>query len=235
MAIESLKLAIDHMHYIEAMLEKAKEELWDALTDVPGHITGSIQERNEMIRYLYWRFPEIPATWIAAVFGLNTYQVTQIAGKAVIPIKCEACGVQLTVNSRTEANELLRKQRIRSKRKDRNWRFLCPSCWEKEREEDRKKSIAEREAMEKRLCELRTMPYHEYLKTPEWQARRLEHLRSVNFRCQVCNRNDLPLHVHHRTYEHRGEERFKDLIVLCEQCHKLFHDQGKLLKGDEDQ
>jgi hypothetical protein len=31
------------------------------------------------------------------------------------------------------------------------------------------------------------------------------------------------LEVHHNTYERYGDESTFDLIVLCEQCHELFH------------
>jgi hypothetical protein len=75
---------------------------------------------------------------------------------------------------------------------------------------------------------LRTMPYGEYLQSAEWQARRVEHLRVCGYRCQVCNAADLMLDVHHRTYERRGAESFADLIVLCRECHDLFHGAGKL-------
>ena len=71
------------------------------------------------------------------------------------------------------------------------------------------------------------MPYADYLQTPEWQARRKVMLRQAGYRCQVCNTDRL-LHVHHRTYERRGMEQPADLITLCGDCHKLFHDNGKL-------
>lgn len=78
----------------------------------------------------------------------------------------------------------------------------------------------------RRLSELRSMPYADYLQTPEWQRRRDLHRESALSRCQLCNkksRRGLALHVHHRTYERRGSERFSDLIVLCEGCHRHFH------------
>jgi 5-methylcytosine-specific restriction endonuclease McrA len=80
-----------------------------------------------------------------------------------------------------------------------------------------------------RMRFLVTMPYRDYLKTPEWHERRKEHLVKAFCRCQVCNASQIRLEVHHRTYERRGYERYEDLIVLCDKCHKLFHEQGKLL------
>lgn len=75
-----------------------------------------------------------------------------------------------------------------------------------------------------RLHELRTMPYDEYLQTPEWLERRAQALDRAERRCQVCNTPNA-LNVHHRTYERRGNERPGDLTVLCEGCHQLFHDK----------
>jgi hypothetical protein len=73
--------------------------------------------------------------------------------------------------------------------------------------------------------ELAEMHYADYLLTPEWKARRQAVLEWAAQACQVCCRKDR-LHVHHRTYVRRGVERPSDLIVLCADCHGLFH--GKL-------
>lgn len=77
---------------------------------------------------------------------------------------------------------------------------------------------------EKRLQELRTMPYQAYLQTPEWQEKRDQALESAGHRCQLCNSDD-SLNVHHRSYERRGNEESSDLTVLCRACHSLFHDR----------
>ena len=75
-----------------------------------------------------------------------------------------------------------------------------------------------------RISALRCMPYQEYLRTPEWLARREQAVAFAEGRCQLCNQAG-ELHVHHRTYERRGAELPKDLIVLCAHCHALFHDK----------
>lgn len=72
--------------------------------------------------------------------------------------------------------------------------------------------------------QLRSMPYQEYLKTPEWNIRRRGALHAAGSRCQLCNRQDKKLHVHDRTYERRGLEHPADLTVLCRRCHARFHD-----------
>lgn len=74
------------------------------------------------------------------------------------------------------------------------------------------------------ITALKEMPYPDYLLTPHWQKIKSIALRHAEYRCMVCN-SALPLHVHHRTYERRGEERPSDVIALCEQCHGKFHDK----------
>jgi hypothetical protein len=76
----------------------------------------------------------------------------------------------------------------------------------------------------RRLCAL---PYEVYLRTPYWEiVRGWAYYRAAG-RCQLCNmpQSKIPLHVHHRTYDHLGEETQhpKDVIVLCKGCHERFH------------
>jgi len=72
------------------------------------------------------------------------------------------------------------------------------------------------------LMRLRTMPYEEYLQTPEWIEKREQTLERDGHRCRVCNSRE-KLHVHHRTYARRGNEDLNDLTTLCETCHEEFH------------
>lgn len=71
------------------------------------------------------------------------------------------------------------------------------------------------------------MNYYEYIKSEGWKSKREWALRLADYKCQVCNKN-ININVHHRTYENLGNERPGDLIVLCKDCHKLFHDNNKL-------
>jgi hypothetical protein len=84
-----------------------------------------------------------------------------------------------------------------------------------------------------RVRVLAGMPYPDYLLTPEWEARKRIMRAQCGQRCQVCNGPDR-LHVHHRTYDRRGMENPSDLIVLCENCHDLFHANRKLVRGTAD-
>ncbi|HEX5914801.1 MAG TPA: HNH endonuclease [Rubrobacter sp.] len=73
--------------------------------------------------------------------------------------------------------------------------------------------------------QLQAMTYAEYLASPEWAEQRNRAIRRAGGRCQTCGRGQR-LHVHHRTYGARREERADDLIVLCEDCHLAVHVRG---------
>lgn len=68
------------------------------------------------------------------------------------------------------------------------------------------------------------MPYAEYLQTEHWQRVRRMKLNRADHRCEKCRATKY-LHVHHKTYEHRGMEDYhlNDLMVLCDICHRLEH------------
>lgn len=64
--------------------------------------------------------------------------------------------------------------------------------------------------------------YGDYLQTSHWRERRQRALKKALYACQVCK--DLErLEVHHNTYERLGGELDSDLLVLCRDCHELFH------------
>ena len=67
--------------------------------------------------------------------------------------------------------------------------------------------------------------YKEYLKSNIWNKTRRCKLEEANYKCQLCSKKDIELHVHHNTYENIGNEEMNDLIVLCKDCHSKFHDK----------
>lgn len=68
---------------------------------------------------------------------------------------------------------------------------------------------------------LKAMDYKEYLKTNHWQRIRKMIVKKYKY-CQICKSKD-KLNVHHNSYLNRGEEKETDLILLCNDCHSLFH------------
>lgn len=71
---------------------------------------------------------------------------------------------------------------------------------------------------------IKRMPYSCFLESAYWLAVSSVAKSRVKMRCQVCNSAD-GIAVHHRTYDSHGEEHenMHDLVVLCDNCHGLFH------------
>ena len=65
--------------------------------------------------------------------------------------------------------------------------------------------------------------YKDYLKTYDWNKTRKETLKYSGYKCQLCGKNNIKLNIHHNTYENLGKEEKEDLIALCCECHKKFH------------
>lgn len=63
-----------------------------------------------------------------------------------------------------------------------------------------------------------SLEYQEYMKSQQWQERRLAKLEHAKFKCEKCGERN-GLEVHHKTYERLGHEKSSDLIVLCKACH----------------
>lgn len=166
--------------------------------------------------HFYWCASEITTTTIYNALSMVLSQdkakqsMAMAKDLASMDIRCSECSKVWTVKvtSRNDYQTKLNSQRY----------ITCDECKEKQH----KAYEIQRATIQNRLYQLKTMPYQEYLQTDEWKETRLKALKRADFKCQVCNRPD-KLNVHHRTYENRGNEQNRDLTVLCEDCHKLYH------------
>jgi hypothetical protein len=77
------------------------------------------------------------------------------------------------------------------------------------------------------IAELKAMPPAQYVLTAHWQTVRSFMLDRAGHRCQTCS-SRISLDVHHNNYESLGEETPYDLVVLCRDCHGIFHERRKL-------
>lgn len=77
-----------------------------------------------------------------------------------------------------------------------------------------------------RLAELRTMPYQQYLRTPEWRRTRAAALLRAGNACLLDVTHTDGLEVYHRTYERLGAELVTDILVLCHDCRELHHKEN---------
>jgi 5-methylcytosine-specific restriction endonuclease McrA len=65
--------------------------------------------------------------------------------------------------------------------------------------------------------------YQQYLRTPEWIAKRNLVLQREQRLCQGC-RAAPATEAHHTTYVHIGEEFLFELVAVCRPCHDRFHE-----------
>jgi hypothetical protein len=219
---ESLPLParLDAARTILRLLAEASAAMRDSVTD----LVRSASRDPDLTATLYWGYEDVVP---GALLG-SYHQIRDvIEPRCPWTYPCPGCGADQPVTSRS-ALKTLRKL---SETDSPGWQltsFLCPTCREA-RAAAQHESYREREAVyRRRVRELRTMPYRQYLRTPEWQERRRARLKAARYACQVCNTRNIVLNVHHRTYVRRGEEFARDLIVLCETCHHLFHRNGSL-------
>lgn len=168
---------------------------------------------------LYWE-TDTPTPQIISRFGLaNAHALVKAAGAGRVEgLICKRCSEAVTVPSRSGLKELSAR---------RSTPDVCVSCSKKEREDAFAEHKRHLQEFNDRLRELASMPYRDYLATPEWDKTRRAALRRAGFQCQTCSAGGR-LNVHHRTYERRGNEYPRDLTVLCEDCHSLFHQNRQL-------
>lgn len=175
--------------------------------------TINSDSEHELIQFMYWYFNATGESKTAYYLKISPIIIPYIS-------TCKACGesqrFELIISTLSELDRITRSLHSSSVN------CACKRASIQEAENRVKVAHERRE-------ELKTMPYQEYLQTPEWQETRKAMLRKAKYKCQLCYSNGT-LHVHHKTYERRGDEDYNDLIVLCENCHAKFHE--KVSKGN---
>ena len=70
--------------------------------------------------------------------------------------------------------------------------------------------------------------YYDFLQSDYWRYVRKLKLKQCGKKCQICG-SKKDLSVHHNSYAHHGQEHkhLEDLVVLCNECHKMFHHKVK--------
>jgi len=66
--------------------------------------------------------------------------------------------------------------------------------------------------------------YHIYLLSEQWAIVKRIALAFFNNQCQLCGSKE-KLNVHHKNYSKVGNETLEDVILLCNECHKTFHNK----------
>lgn len=214
-----LPVRLEAARTILRLLHEAKRSIHATISEM---VAGR-QIDPDTLATLYWEYEDVVPSSL-----LGQYHLIQdiVVPRSPWTYPCPDCGTEVQITSRASL------KRLQAAVDSVTWTgssgrscSACVSAAGSARQEEHRRQA---EQYRRRLHDLKTMPYKDYLLTPEWQERRKERLRVARYRCQVCNTKNQRLNVHHRTYERRGEEYARDLIVLCEGCHYLFHRNGSL-------
>jgi hypothetical protein len=244
-ALDEMYAALDEVENIEQMIEEmkqqlrvAKQQLNNTVADLPVRIGDNEDLHDEIFHYLYWFEDQVSGSTLRQVFNmvssseatLDHGQTKTKTGKRIIKpatfdVPCTTCNQPIEIQIASRGDLQWRQRYYKG-----DWRKNCKECQAKSDARFAQKYRQEQAERQRRLDELHTMPYREYLQSPEWQVTRKRAMKRSGFRCQVCNAYGVRLNVHHRTYERRGYEENQDLIVLCEGCHSIFHENGSLAR-----
>jgi 5-methylcytosine-specific restriction endonuclease McrA len=104
--------------------------------------------------------------------------------------------------------------------------LLCGPCHQQRKDHAEQQADLDRRRYQALLKEYCAMPYEERRQTREWKVLKRQIHKRDGYRCRFCNRNKVPLHIHHRTYANYAEERLEDLLTLCCRCHKRCHPEA---------
>ena len=210
----SEQLAADNHDALRHFVELA---IWEAL-DKP--------ELLKVLLSLLWLWDAIDPRWLAEASFRSVGDVRDLVdSQPVISFNCLVCGTELKPMNR---RHLLRMHdnlnaRRREQRDDPPTDLLCKTCIAQRAEyaeDQRRLDDLRQQAL---IADYRARPYAERRQTKEWAILKRQAHRRDGYRCRLCGRDDVQLHVHHRTYETYAEERLEDLITLCRTCHEHFH------------
>lgn len=214
-ALDTIDAEIDKLNELERQVEIQAQDIQDLATELLAALPE--EEQREAAKILYWAYAKwIPVRSIAEAVDIRPHTVCKYVGKAEFEISCRRCKAPIKVAVKSRDGYAREKHFAKF--------ALCGACKERIVETREKDDMLQKLEYEKNIQDLRSMPYTDYLKTEHWQYTRTKALKRARYRCQLCNRGNISLHVHHRTYENRGYEQNDDLIVLCADCHRKFHD-----------
>jgi 5-methylcytosine-specific restriction endonuclease McrA len=175
---------------------------------------------KDLVGDLYWNQSVEPKTLVAA-FGLTPHNVMLCVAHDRRQTLCALCFKAIVIH----CVDLADGARVDA------MTILCPECAPGVLDDARTAMLARRAAYASYLAALKAMPYRDYLKSGHWFAVRERTVERDGRACRICSSTER-LNVHHRTYERRGEEALEDTITLCQPCHQLFHENGRLASPD---
>jgi transcription elongation factor Elf1 len=202
----------DHFrHFVELAIWRAQD-----LAD---------RDHLKVLLSLFWLWEDVDPRWLAEASYRSVGDVRDLVDSE--PIKtfnCLYCGVELRPMHRDHQIRMNHSQETyRRDGGDPPTDLLCKTCIAQRAdhaEDQRRLDDLRQQAL---LADYRRKPYAERRRTKEWAILKKQVHRRDGYSCRFCNRNNVQLHVHHRTYATYAEERLEDLLTLCRRCHEYLH------------
>src|SRR5215203_3845785 len=210
------QLGADNQDHFRHFVELA---IWRAL---------DLNDRDHLkvLLSLFWLWEDVDPGWLAEASLMSVGDVRDLVeSQPVMTFNCLDCGIELKPMNRRHLQLMHHSQKAhrRDQGDDPPTDLLCKTCIAQRAayaEEQRRLDDLRQKAL---LADYRGRPYEERRQTKEWVILKKQIHRRDGYRCRLCGREDVQLHVHHRTYETYAEERLEDLITLCRTCHEHFH------------
>lgn len=209
-------LTADNQDHFRHFVELA---IWKAL-DLDDH------DHLKVLLSLLWLWGDVDTRWLAEASYRSVSDVRDLVeSQPVITFNCLDCGTELKPMNR---QHLLRMHHglkaLRSDERDDDLAdLLCKNCIAQRAEHAEDQRRLDDLRQKALLADYRGRPYAERRQTKEWAILKRQVHRRDGYRCRLCGRDGVQLHVHHRTYKTYAEERLEDLITLCRTCHEHFH------------
>ena len=218
-----IKNAQEGLKHLSNILREELTELFRKLKQRPD----GKQSCRTIANQIYWDEERWPR---AAGIMKDVWQ--EVFNEQFVPclvesgLYCEDCKKPIMAKTVSD------RQGYKAYLKKKSYTLSCEDCRELSHIKYSQKSQTIERMMAEKVANLKSLPYSEYLQTDHWQSIRKQALKRARFKCALCS-SDGVLHVHHKNYDHLGEEMSSDLIVLCQPCHEKFHD--KLSGGEYEQ
>lgn len=219
---------VPHEEETQARIERIAEHNWDYLRHFVEFAVWEALDSPDLLKVLLsllWLWEDVDPRWLAEASFKSVGDVRDLVeSQPMMSFNCAYCGVELKPMNR---RHLLRMHHsLKAHRRDQGdllTDLLCKTCIAQRAnhaEEQRRLDGLRQQAL---LADYRGRPYAERRQTREWAILKRQVHRRDGYRCRLCGRDDVQLHVHHRTYATYAEERLEDLITLCRSCHEHFH------------
>jgi hypothetical protein len=215
---------------IWARAEQMRQDNRDALRHIVELLVWEAQGNRELlgvVASLLWNWDAIDPRWIAEAAFMSVGDARRLAeAQPLMVFHCLDCGAELRAVSRRQRARMhdSLEALCRGEGEDHHHGdLLCVACSQQRVDHDEKQRLLDDLRQQALLDEYRKRPYAERRQTKEWAIMKNQIHRRDRYRCRLCGRDDLELHIHHCSYANYGRERLEDLITLCKACHRRFH------------